>query len=290
MGESSKISWTDATFNPWHGCVEVSPGCQGCYARDFSKRIGHGKRLPMIWGVDADRKPMSEAYWRAPLKWNRDAARDGVRRRVFCASMADVFELLPARNTRACEVVSRGRERLWPLIESTPWLDWLLLTKRPENIRVLAPWQSVRSRADESPWPANVWVGTTAEDQRRANERIPILLDTPAAIRFVSYEPALERVDFRPFLATTRGAGAGIDWLIIGGESGHDARQFNIDWARQALRQTKGTSCRPFVKQLGSNPWIGSVPLRPKDGKGGDPAEWPADIRERWWPESKAST
>lgn len=166
MGKHSSIEWCDHTFNPWAGCVKVSPGCAHCYAETLSKRFGQH-----IWGPakTTPRRMMRDAYWRQPLTWNAHALSLGVRKRVFCASMADVFEDHP--------MVASARLRLWDLIEQTPGLDWLLLTKRPEHVHTMLPaaWLATP--------PHNVWFGTSVEDQQRANERIPALLNVPAAVR-----------------------------------------------------------------------------------------------------------
>ena len=146
MGKNSSIEWTDHTFNPWWGCVRVSPGCQNCYAETWAKRVGAD-----VWGAGADRRFFGEKHWQEPVKWNRTASESSPRKRVFCASMADVFELRTDLDT--------ARQQLWKLIIETSNLDWLLLTKRPENIRSMAPW---------TVWPDNVWIGTTVEDQPRA--------------------------------------------------------------------------------------------------------------------------
>lgn len=269
MGKDSAIAWTDATFNPWWGCARVSPGCEHCYAEQLATVR---RKLP-VWGVDAERKPMSEAYWSAPLKWNREAEREGVRRRVFCASMADVFEIVPERNAAGRAVQDEARRRLWELIHATPALDWLLLTKRPENVAKLAPW------APWGPieWPRNVWLGVTAEDQKRADERIPVLLSIPARVRFVSHEPALEDVRFPP---------CGLDWIITGGESGPGARPYDLDWARRVVRYGKDSGTAVFVKQLGADPIDGTAgcPVVLRDRKGGDPSEWPPELLVQQWP------
>lgn len=276
MGENSEIAWTDHTFNPWMGCQRVSPGCEHCYAEAF---VAGRMKLP-LWGPKALRQVTSEANWRKPLKWNRDAEKTGKRARVFCASLADVFEDRP-------ELVDT-RARLFRLIEATHRLDWLLLTKRPENVRRLATectWFDV--------WPENVWLGTTAEDQRRADERIPHLLDVEGpALRFVSYEPALGPVDFSPWLAEDGYESNGplgwvssvprLDWIIVGGESGPGARAFNPTWAKDLIAQARGTGCAVFVKQMGDNVLnLADVPL---SRKGGNPAEWPVELRVREWP------
>jgi protein gp37 len=168
VAKNSRIEWTTHTFNPWWGCVKVSPACKHCYAESWAKRVGKD-----IWGLKAERRFFGEKHWAEPLRWNKDAGNTGDRARVFCASMGDVFE-----NRRDLDV---WRTRLWELIEATPNLDWLLLTKRPELVTVTVPWQDR--------WPRNVWLGTTVEDQRRANERLPILTSIPAAVRFISAVP-----------------------------------------------------------------------------------------------------
>lgn len=265
MSENSKIAWTDHTFNPWWGCARVSPGCEHCYAEQLATVR---RKLP-VWGVHAERKPMSEAYWREPLKWNRKAQKDGVRARVFCASMADVFEVAPATNQQANEVMAVARTRLWPLINGTPWLDWLLLTKRPQNVEWIAPWGDL--------WPSNVWLGTTAEDQKRYAERWPALARIQAAVRFISHEPALGPIAIDP-----AGNGDLPDWVITGGESGPGARPYNPSWAKDVIAQCRALGIAPFVKQLGSNviDFSGAI----KHPKGGDPEEWPAELRVQEFP------
>lgn len=280
MGENSAIEWTDHTFNPWSGCTRVSPGCENCYAETFSKRTGHGKRLPLLWGVDAEREARVEEYWKKPVIWNRRAAERGVRESVFCASHADIFELVPERNVQARAVQDASRARLWPLIETTPHLNWLLLTKRPENVRHLAPWRTLAAegRYDDRPgWPDNVWIGTTVEDQQRADERIPWLIEIPARVRFVSCEPLLEAVDLEnihPYylkrdphphdpiirLDALRGHMKGpddmldhkVDWVIVGGESGAKRRPFEIEWLANIAAQCRAAGVAVFTKQDGA--------------------------------------
>lgn len=212
MGQNSSIEWTDHTFNPWWGCLKVSPGCEHCYALTLSKRFGHD-----IWGPPATtrRRTFNEKHWREPLKWNAEAAKAGERKRVFCASMADVFEDHPQ--------LPPERAKLWALIEQTPNLDWLLLTKRPENISGMVPWD----------FPDNVWIGTSCEDQQRADERIPHLLRVPAKVRFLSCEPLLGPVTLRRWVRPSPGWAADlIHWVIVGGESGAGARPMHPQWAR----------------------------------------------------------
>ena len=226
MAKDSSIEWTHHTFNPWWGCTKVSPGCKHCYAETFSHRIGQD-----IWGPRAERRFFSDAHWRDPLKWNAEAARAGVRRRVFCASMADVFENRAELNPH--------RERLWQLIADTPSLDWLLLTKRPDRILKSVPWGSI--------WPTNVWAGVTAENQLWARRRIPLLLELPAAVRFLSCEPLLGALDLTQWLTGSRR----VDWVIAGGESGHKARPMNPEWARKLRDQCRASGVAFHFKQWG---------------------------------------
>ncbi|MEX2015165.1 MAG: phage Gp37/Gp68 family protein, partial [Candidatus Hydrogenedentales bacterium] len=212
--------------NPWWGCTKVSPGCKHCYAETFAHRIGRD-----IWGALAPRRFFGDAHWREPLKWNAEAKAAGARRRVFCASMADVFENRAELNPY--------RERLWQLIADTPALDWLLLTKRPERVRKCVPW------GDN--WPANVWAGVTAENQRWAQARVPLLLELPAAVRFLSCEPLLGALDLSPWLNGSRR----VDWVIAGGESGHKARPMNPEWARKLRNQCLSASVPFHFKQWG---------------------------------------
>jgi protein gp37 len=226
MAKDSAIEWTHHTFNPWWGCTKVSPGCKHCYAQTFSHRIGQD-----IWGPRADRRFFGDAHWREPLKWNAEAIRAGTRRRVFCASMADVFE---------CRGELRPvRERLWELIAHTPGLDWLLLTKRPEHVSKYAPWGDS--------WPANVWLGVTAENQKWADKRIPLLLALPANVRFLSCEPLLGALNLSPWTKAARR----IDWVIAGGESGHKARPMNPEWARALRDQCRDARIAFHFKQWG---------------------------------------
>lgn len=326
MGETTGISWTDHTFNPWEGCTKVSPGCKNCYAEarnarfhpelvglpeDMPKRTGNG----LHWGDHADRLMRSPAYWREPLKWAKAARAAGERRRVFCASLGDVFEDRPD--------VLDARARLFALIEQTPELDWLLLTKRPEKMLRLAP------ASWAGGWPSHVWAGTTAESNDTLWDRARHLLRVPARVRFLSCEPLLEEVDLRPYLGGSfRCAGCdtmqwpvmdepsgrcgededfepacrfvevGVHWVIVGGESGPKARRFDLAWARSVVAQCAEAGVPCFVKQLGARPvgdWgDGRLPQwddRPgrrnwvtRHPAGADPSEWPEDLRVQEWP------
>lgn len=259
MGETTEIRWTDSTFNPWWGCARVSEACQHCYAESWAKRFG------VEWGKKAERRTFGDKHWNEPLRWNRQAEATGVRRLVFCASMADVFEDHPE--------LPPERDRLWDLIPATPALTWQLLTKRPENILEMVP------RAWLGSWPANVWAGTTVETQRWADERLPHLLKVPAPVRFVSCEPLFGPVDLglqidhrsheRDHITTdvwfqcldcstedhvvdwTYPDGFQINWVIAGGESGPKAQPSDSDWFRSLRDQCKAASVPYLFKQWG---------------------------------------
>ncbi|WP_296639330.1 DUF5131 family protein [Roseinatronobacter sp.] len=187
MGENTKIEWATHTFNPWWGCTKVSEACKNCYAETWAKRVGQ-----TVWGPKQQRRLMSDQHWKQPLKWDRDAVASGIRPRVFCASIADVFEDRDELHVH--------RTRLFDLIEQTPQLDWLLLTKRPQNVARMARWNDR--------WPDNVWLGTTVELQSRAEELLPYLEDIPARVRFISAEPLLGPLSIKKWLGST------IDWVI----------------------------------------------------------------------------
>lgn len=293
MGENSKIQWCHHTFNPWWGCTRVSRACLNCYAEAFAKRTGVG------WGPQAERRLFGEKHWNEPLKWNRAAEKAGERKRVFCASMADVFESRPELDAE--------RRKLWSLIAATPQLDWLLLTKRPENITGMVRHEWLDR------WPANVWPGTTAEDRACWATRTAALNEVPAQIRFVSAEPLQEDLGTVDL--------SGISWLIVGGESGGASKvtPFDPDWVRSLRDQCAATGTAFFTKQMGR--WIAGnhrgfgvvqswrfadgswrVPpligpqarVRPEgatafgltDGHGGDWTDWPEDLRIREFPEA----
>jgi len=221
MGENSAIEWTDHTFNPWIGCQKVSPGCDHCYAETLTNRYGW-----TTWGPHGERKRTSPANWKKPLQWAKAAKAVGERHRVFCASLADVFDN---------QAPDGWRSDLFDLIERTPELDWLLLTKRPENIRKML-WPKW-----DNGLPRHIWIGTTCEDQRNYDRRWPILREVPAAVRFISYEPAIGK------LTTIWGKP---DWLICGGESGPGARDMDPSWAREARDQCQASGIAFFMKQM----------------------------------------
>lgn len=231
MAKDSKIEWTHHTFNPWWGCAKVSPACKHCYAEAWAKRVGSA-----VWGKDAERRFFGDNHWKEPLRWNRKAENEGVRRRVFCASMADVFE-------RRAEF-HPWRERLWNLIEATPSLDWLLLTKRPHNVRAMVPWGN--------DWPMNVWLGCTAENQLWAGKRLPALLEAPAQVRFLSCEPLLGPLDLRQYLSPD--PKKSVHWVIAGGESGAHSRPMNPEWVRGLRNECQRSHVAFHFKQWGH--WV----------------------------------
>lgn len=264
MAETTGIPWCDATFNAWEGCVKISPGCDGCYAAARDERLHHGEN----WGMDAARYPHTDAYWKQPLKWDKEAFHAGVRKRVFCGSLMDIME--DRRD------LDQHRARVFDLIRHTSCLDWLLVTKRPMNFRRLLPKEWLKSM------PQNVWGITTVESQDYT-WRIDELLKIPFAIHGVSYEPALGYVDFSPWLAR------GLNWVIVGGESdqrGHVAREFRLAWARRTVLDCDKYLRAVFVKQLGSAP-ASSIPLELvtiTHKKGEAIEEWPRDLQIRQFP------
>lgn len=259
MGAESKIEWTHHTFNPWRGCTKVSAGCKHCYAETMS---GRNPAVLGVWGPKGTRVVAAESYWRQPLKWNAAAAAAGERHRVFCASLADVFEGVDTMPRSEFPKVDTARERLWELIEQTPNLDWLLLTKRPENVNWFVPTAWIVSG-----FPPNVWIGTSVEDQAAADERIPHLLKVPARVRFLSCEPLLGPVDLEQAGAIESagpawaGYNAHIEWAIVGGESGGNARPMVNRWARSLRDQCVAASVPFFFKQHGE--WIGMADYDP---------------------------
>lgn len=224
MGDTTKIEWCDATFNPWIGCQKVSPGCDHCYAETLMDKRYH----KVEWGPHGERKRTSAANWRKPRQWAKAAHGINRRPRVFCASLADVFDN---------QVPTEWRTDLFDMIAATPELDWLLLTKRPQNFPRMFP---------TGQWP-NIWLGITAEDQERYDERwchLYRMMNVP--VRFISHEPAIGCLwNFR-----TEQFSAAPDWVIVGGESGRDARMMNPDWARTTRNHCAAFGIAFFMKQM----------------------------------------
>jgi len=323
MGADSKIQWTTHTFNPWRGCSKVHAGCTNCYAETLS---GRNPGTLGVWGRDGTRVVASESMWKEPLKWNRDAEKAGERRRVFCASLADVFEdwRLPVVNSRGNQLfihsdgtidsephgrqasLSDVRRRLFALRRATPWLDWLFLTKRPENV------EAMTLEAGDDYYAENRWIGTSVSDQATADKanKVLVKLSDMTPVLFVSAEPLVGPVDLDlPWIHHPDGTvekTSAISWVIVGGESGHGARSYCTEWAASIIDQCKNAGVPVFHKQLGAMPftlhkphgwpdgtsfskeyhnvfgdcWLATL----KDPKGGDMSEWPESLRVREFP------
>lgn len=347
MAENSKIQWTDHTFNPWRGCAKVAEGCRNCYADALSKRnpATLGK-----WGANGTRVVLAESGWRDPQKWNAKAQAKGERQRVFCASLADIFEpwkgpmsnsqgqqigieesgedwgmMLPGGSFMkgAVQSVTRPatmddfREEVFNLVDHTPNLDWLLVTKRPENIRKM--WskrftcedcgssQGSHGTGEQCGFHCddcgsltstmrrnNAWLLTSIACQADIKNNLPHLVRCRDLVPVLglSIEPLIGPVEIGGYLQQ-------IDWVIVGGESGPNARPCRIEWIRAIVGQCKAAGVPCFVKQLGANAtekvsgmpspvspdsWLGRV----SDAKGGDPEEWPEDLRVRQFPDVKS--
>jgi protein gp37 len=239
MGESTKIEWVDHTFNPWIGCTRISAACDNCYAAAMSRRRGWAE-----FEAGAPRHRTTEAYWRQPLLWNRKAAARGKRARVFGPSLADPFD---------AEVPDRWRQDYLEVIERTPWLDWILLTKRPQ---VAAKFFATRTVPD------NLWPGVTAETQQMLELRGPTILSIAAKIHVLSAEPLLGPLDLSCFLDVPAGDGKGSArdggpkanrWIVAGGESGPKARPSHPDWFRGLREQCARSGAPFFFKQWGEH-------------------------------------
>lgn len=311
MGDTS-IQWTDKTWNPTRGCSRVSPGCEHCYAEQIAYRFAGDKRTTSV-GTRTGHQPFTgfakivnghpawtgkveliESKLTEPLHWKKP-------QRIFVNSMSDLFhEALP----------DEAIDRVFAVMALCPQHTFQVLTKRAERMlcymesrrassrfwkaACLAGWTfDFRSPLDGKeysllPFPLpNVWLGVSVEDQQRADERIPLLLQTPAAVRFVSYEPALGPVNFLAVPDRWKGKGTGIDWIICGGESGPGARRFDLEWMRSAVVQCKAAGTAIFCKQIGSNPYWAGYPLGRAavgDSKGGDMETWPEWARIRQFP------
>lgn len=233
MGETTKITWTTSTWNPWLGCTKISSGCAHCYAeKNVAVLLRPGGRV--LWGAGQPRSKTKD--WDKVLSWNRRAKKTGAAMQVF-PSLCDVFDADPAQK----ETLDAWRDELFELIGSTPALKWLLLTKRPE-VAAESRWADKISK-----FGANVWIGVSTENQDRANDRLAILVNNiPAKNKFVSAEPLLGPLDLTPWLG-------GIRWVIVGGESKRDARPMNLDWARSVRAQCGSANVRFYFKQVGGS-------------------------------------
>ena len=228
MGEITKIGWTNHSFNPWIGCTKVSAGCDNCYAESQDHRWGHDS-----WGKGKPRRTTSDANWKTPIQWDKEAYRLGKKDMVFCASLADVMD---------DEAPAGQRERLWELIDKTPNLIWQLLTKRPQRYKKYLP---ANFKHD------NVWLGTSTEDQANYDLRWPILreaADMWGTISWISYEPALGGLTLR--CGERDGHFKVPDWLICGGESGSGRRPMEQEWAEKIKEECRLFGVKFFMKQF----------------------------------------
>lgn len=252
MGRNSRVSWCDHSFNPWWGCVQIGIGCVNCYARDFAERLGYD-----VWGKDKPRRLFEQNRWNEPRRWNRVAEKAAEKHKIFCGSMCDVFEIHPDPIYNA-NVLDVERQKLWDLIEETPNLIWMLLTKRPENIQKLLPERWALG------WgagvPRHIWFGVSASTQAELNDRWAILDSETHYLRpsilFLSLEPLVEPVDLAAELEEidcgdeehdwwTRSP----DWVILGAESGRKRRPFDASWAVRPYRQCSEAGIPFFGKQ-----------------------------------------
>lgn len=235
MGKETNIAWTDHTFNPWHGCTEASPGCDHCYARTVDTRWGG----PSHWGKGVPRRTFNDDHWRDPIRWNKAAKAAGAVEKVFCLSMGDVMD---------DEAPDGARERLWDLVDQTPWLLWQFLTKRPQRYLRYLPADGFEN--------SNVILGATTEDQQRWNERMPHLFEAGHTLHrrngfrrantarvqiFASYEPAIGPI-IPPGLMP--------DWVIFGGETGPERRPMELAWAKQMAWECEHRGAAFFMKQM----------------------------------------
>ena len=259
MSANTKIEWADHTFNPWIGCTKVGPGCDNCYAKaDFDDR-----KHRVTWGAGQARSRTKT--WGDPVRWNKQhlsfGIKHGRKQRVFCSSLADVFDN---------EVDPQWRADLFRLITATPNLDWLLLTKRIGNAYDMI--KAARGLPD-CQWygQANVWIGATICNQEEADRDIPKLLAVPAAQRFLSMEPLLGPVDLGFDLPWRT---PHVDWVIVGGESGPNARPMHPDWVRSLRDQCQAAGVPFLFKQWGE--WREPIPGEQFDTSLGNVSKPPA--------------
>ncbi len=223
MADKTNITWTDSTHHPWWGCTKIAPGCDNCYANALDKRTGGSH-----WGKGSIPRILSDNNWRKPHQWNRKAQNSGKPHNVFCGSMCDWAD----KNAPECQ-----RDRLWNVIRETPYLRWQLLIKRAPNIKKYLP-------KDWGAGYSNVWLGVTVENRKNGLKRIDFLRDIPARIRFLSIEPLLEDIGLIDL--------TGIQWVIVGGESGPGARPMHTDWFESIEHQCREQNVPLFFKQWGS--------------------------------------
>jgi protein gp37 len=291
MSENTAIAWTTHTLNLISGCSKISAGCTFCYAAALPPAM----RRHAEWGPTGERKFAPESYIAQVYGWQRRAEKTGIRERVFGPSVADPFEGAHGPGGESRDGPRPDYlpvlDRMFAIAAACPMLDFQVLTKRPWN--AVAWWRRTRPV-----WPRNLWIGTSTEDQRAADERVPYLLQLPAAVRFLSCEPLLGKVDLRLWLndesedvaddsfhranADDVQAARGIQWVIVGGESGRNARDMSPGWAALILEDCRVANVPVFMKQMGSV-WAEVNGAAHK--KGGDPNEWAPAFRVQEFPD-----
>ncbi len=316
MGDKTKIQWTDASYNPIVGCRRTSPGCEKCYAERLSatrlsqnpkyKGLAVMKPTGPSWTGKTRFIPETLAQ---PVKWKRP-------RKIFVCDMADlfyeevsnehiaaVFGVMAAAPRHTFQILTKRAKRMrewfqWirKLSDEGPWTDCHMHALNEEakfNGDLSGPIHRLSEGAPGRPWPLpNVWLGVSAENQETADARIPELLATPAAIHYVSYEPALGPVNFDEYLTRSQSHLSDVlSWVICGGESGPGARPFDINWARTVIDECDNAGAAAFVKQLGANPYESTNTnddrsLQLEDRKGGNMDEWPEHLRVRQFPKT----
>jgi protein gp37 len=259
MGKETGIAWANSTFNPWLGCAKISEACDRCYAETMvTGRMGKPN-----WGKDAPRTRTSVSYWKQPFKWDKDAAAAGIKSRVFCGSLCDIAE-----DRSDLDPI---RADLWPIMEQTKNLIYLMLTKRPALLTKIVPPSWLKN------WPENVWPGTTAENQFWYDHRRPLLMKVPSRIHWFSLEPLLGPINLR--FDNNEGSA---DWFIVGGESGKGSRPMEAEWIRSIRSQVETHGKAFFFKQKGE---ILAKTMGCTARKGDDPSEWPEEFRVQNFPQ-----
>ena len=288
MSDKTGIQWTDATWNPISGCSKVSPGCKNCYAERDWARLSRNPKLKNYFGRPFTEVRCHPERLEQPLRWKKP-------RKIFVNSMSDLFHE---------DVPFEFIHSVFTMMDRSRLHTFQVLTKRPERMNAYISSMKYEhlcgGRLGVALPLRNVWLGVSIENQETADERIPILLDTPAAVRFLSLEPLLEPVnlEWEWFNKTIADYDPVIDWVIVGGESGPNARPCNIEWIRSIIAQCRAAGVPVFVKQLGAVPCqfneggprkqIPRVFRNRLDRHGGDPAEWPEDLRIREFPAARA--
>ena len=254
---NTKIEWCDTVWNVVTGCTKVSPGCSRCYAYDVAKRFWKGRPFEDVrFHEDRLFKPL---HWRKP-------------RRVFVNSMSDLFH----ENLRDHQIYS-----IFDVMRRASQHTFQVLTKRADRMYAYMKDHQIFVLP-------NVWLGVSVENQAMADERLPILHATPAAVRFISAESLLGPIEISP--GSRFAHLAWLDWVIVGGESGRQARPCNLEWIHDIVEQCRASSVPCFVKQLGAKAVVGRTkfPLILHDTKGGNIEEWPSDLRVREFPKEQA--